>query len=110
MIGGAPLEWQSTDTPRDSGPDAQSRKMHPMSSVLSRITVRADQCHGRPCIRGMRIRVADVLEMLSNNIGQDEILRDFPDLEPDDIRACLAYAAAQLGHPVVIAEGVSEVR
>jgi uncharacterized protein (DUF433 family) len=74
-----------------------------MSDLLSRITIRADQCHGRPCIRGMRIRVVDILEMLSNGIGEDEILRDFPDLERDDIRACLAYAVAQLGHPVVIA-------
>jgi len=52
----------------------------------------------------MRIRVADVLEMLSNGISADEILRDFPDLEPDDIRACLAYAAGIAGHPVVAAE------
>jgi uncharacterized protein (DUF433 family) len=41
--------------------------------------------------------------MLANGIGQDEILRDFPDLEPDDIRACLAYAANLTGHPVVVA-------
>jgi uncharacterized protein (DUF433 family) len=74
-----------------------------MSSLLSRITIRPDQCHGRPCIRGMRIRVVDILEMLSNGIKEEEILQDFPDLEPDDIRACLAYAVAQLGHPVVIA-------
>jgi uncharacterized protein (DUF433 family) len=75
-----------------------------MSDLLSRITVRPEQCHGRPCIRGMRIRVADVLEMLSNGISADEILRDFPDSEPDDIRACLAYAAGIAGCPVVAAE------
>ena len=74
-----------------------------MSDLLSRITIRPDQCHGRPCIRGMRIRVVDILEMLANGIGEDEILHDFPDLERDDIRACLAYAVAQLGHPVVMA-------
>lgn len=51
----------------------------------------------------MRIRVVDILEMLSRGIGEDDILADFPDLERDDIRACLAYAVAQLGHPVVIA-------
>lgn len=51
----------------------------------------------------MRIRVVDVLEMLAAGIAEDEILTDFPDLEPDDIRACLAYAVAQLGHPVVMA-------
>ena len=71
--------------------------------LTSRITIRADQCHRVPCIRGMRIRVVDVLEMLAAGIAEDEILADFPDLEPDDIRACLAYAVAQLGHPVVMA-------
>jgi uncharacterized protein (DUF433 family) len=51
----------------------------------------------------MRIRVVDILGMLSNGIGEAEILADFPDLESADVRACLAYAAAQLGHPVVMA-------
>jgi uncharacterized protein (DUF433 family) len=68
-----------------------------------RIAIRPDQCHGSPCVRGMRIRVVDVLEMLAQGIGEPEILADFPDLEPDDIRACLAYAVAQIGHPVVVA-------
>jgi uncharacterized protein (DUF433 family) len=72
-------------------------------SLLSRITIRAEQCHGRPCIRGMRIRVADILEMLSNGIPESEILQDFPDLQPDDIRASLAYAASVVGHPIVVA-------
>ncbi|HEY2070837.1 MAG TPA: DUF433 domain-containing protein [Rhizomicrobium sp.] len=74
-----------------------------MSDLLSRITIRADQCHGRPCIRGMRIRVSDILEMLANSASAEEILTDFPDLEADDIRAALAYAADLAGHPVVIA-------
>ena len=74
-----------------------------MNELLKRITIRAEQCHGRPCIRGMRIRVVDILEMLANGIEETEILQDFPDLERDDIRACLAYAVAQLGHPVVVA-------
>jgi len=75
-----------------------------MGTLLSRITVRPQQCRGQPCIRGMRIRVSDILEMLANGIGEDEILRDFPDLEPDDIRASLAYAANLAGHPVIAAE------
>lgn len=74
-----------------------------MSDLLSRITIRSDQCHGRPCIRGMRIRVIDVLEMLAGGMSQEEILTDFPYLEYDDIRACLAYAARELNHPVVAA-------
>ncbi|HWA90384.1 MAG TPA: DUF433 domain-containing protein [Rhizomicrobium sp.] len=74
-----------------------------MSDLLSRITVNPAQCHGRPCIRGMRMRVVDILEMLAAGTSSEEILQDFPDLEPDDIRACLAYAADLAGHPVVIA-------
>lgn len=72
-----------------------------MSDLLARITIRPEQCHGRPCIRGMRIRVVDILEMLANGAKPEEILEDFPDLEQDDIRATLAYAVVQLGHPVV---------
>ena len=74
-----------------------------MNELLSRITIRPEQRHGRPCIRGMRIRVSDVLEVLAAGSSKEEILTDFPDLEPDDIRACLAYAANLAGHPVVIA-------
>lgn len=77
--------------------------MRGMSDLLSRITIRPEQCHGRPCIRGMRIRVSDILEMLAAGSSEAEILTDFPDLEADDIRACLAYAAGLLGHPVVVA-------
>jgi uncharacterized protein (DUF433 family) len=66
-----------------------------------RITFNPRQCGGRPCIRGMRIRVRDVLEMLAGGATQEEILQDFPDLEAEDIRACLAYAAAQIDHPVL---------
>jgi uncharacterized protein (DUF433 family) len=60
---------------------------------LERITVNPKQCGGRPCIRGMRIRVKDVLEMLAGGATEKEILEDFPDLEQADIRASLAYAA-----------------
>ncbi|HEY1612173.1 MAG TPA: DUF433 domain-containing protein [Rhizomicrobium sp.] len=74
-----------------------------MSDLLSRVTIKPGQCHGRPCIRGMRIRVSDVLEMLAAGSRETEILKDFPDLEPEDIRACLAYAANLAGHPVIVA-------
>lgn len=69
--------------------------------LLERITVEPDKCGGRPCIRGMRIRVADVLGMLAEGVSHDEILRDFPYLEPDDIKAALAYAARQADHAVL---------
>jgi uncharacterized protein (DUF433 family) len=70
---------------------------------MDRITIEPGKMGGRPCIRGMRIRVADILEMLAAGATQEQILADYPYLEADDIRASLAYAAAQLGHPVIIA-------
>jgi uncharacterized protein (DUF433 family) len=51
------------------------------------------QCGGRPCIRGMRIRVTDILEMLADGVSAEEILSDFPDLETEDIHACLLFGA-----------------
>ena len=70
-------------------------------SYLNRITVDLEQCSGRPCIRGMRIRVKDVLDMLAGGASEKQILEDFPDLEAADIRACLQYAAAQVNHTVL---------
>lgn len=68
---------------------------------LGRITFDPEQCGGRPCIRGMRIRVKDVLEMLAGGASEAQILEDFPDLEAGDIRACLQYASAQVNHAVL---------
>ena len=61
--------------------------------LLERITMEAGKCGGRPCIRGMRIRVSDVLGMLAEGVSHQEILSDFPYLEEDDIKAALVYAA-----------------
>jgi uncharacterized protein (DUF433 family) len=61
--------------------------------LASRITWNPLQCGGKPCVRGMRIRVSDVLEMLAQGVSQDTVLADFPDLQPEDIRACLHFAA-----------------
>lgn len=71
--------------------------------LLARITQTADQCGGRPCIRNMRIRVSDILEMLARDVTPTEILQDFPDLEADDIRACLIFAARRTSFPRVAA-------
>ena len=72
-----------------------------MSDHTNRITVNSDQCGGRPCIRGLRIRVVDVLDLLAAGLSQDQILEELPDLEPDDIKASLLYARGKLDHPVV---------
>ena len=58
-------------------------------------------CGGRPCIRGQRMRVSDVLDLLAYGAPHSEILQDYPFLEPDDIRACLEFAAAQNDHVVL---------
>jgi len=68
---------------------------------IERITVDPNKCGGRPCIRGMRIRVKDILDLLANGVPEHVILKDYPYLEPDDIRAALEYAAAQSDHPVL---------
>lgn len=71
--------------------------------LLARITVDPDRCGGRPCIRGMRIRVADVLDLLAAGLSRDEVLEELPDLEPEDIEACLRFASRRVGHPILAA-------
>lgn len=68
-----------------------------------RITSTPDVCGGRPCVRGFRIRVTDVLELLASGMTTQQILQEFPDLEAADIQACLRYAAAKLNHPRLVA-------
>jgi len=58
-----------------------------------RITFNPRQCGGQACIRGLRIRVSDILDMRAQGVGQDELQADFPDLEAADIQACLHFAA-----------------
>jgi uncharacterized protein (DUF433 family) len=70
---------------------------------MDRITLIPGLCGGKPTIRGMRIRVSDVLEMLASGMSHPDILEAFPDLEGEDIVACLAWAAKGLDHPVVTA-------
>ena len=74
-----------------------------MTDLLSRITVNPEQCGGRPCIRGMRIRVIDILDLLAADQRIEEILQDFPDLEREDIQAALRYASLRLDHPTLAA-------
>jgi uncharacterized protein (DUF433 family) len=72
-----------------------------MTDHLDRITTDPGVCGGRPCIRGMRIRVKDVLEQLAAGASRDEVLEAWPFLEPEDIAAALEYAARQSDHPVL---------
>ena len=70
-------------------------------SELQRITINPHQCGGRPCIRGLRIRVSDILDLLAAGATRDEILEDYLYLEDADISAALEYAAKQLDHKVM---------
>jgi uncharacterized protein (DUF433 family) len=71
-----------------------------MAGFGERITIDREQCGGRPCIRGMRIRVSDVLDLLANGLSPDQVVEELPDLEPADIEACLRFASRQVDHPV----------
>lgn len=72
-----------------------------MVDLLDRITVNSEQCGGRPCIRGMRIRVVDVLHLFAAGLSPEQILAEHPDLDKDDLKSALLYAARHLDHPVI---------
>ncbi len=71
------------------------------NSLLSRITINTAVCGGRPTIRGMRIRLSDVLDLLAAGLSAREIVEELPDLELEDVQACLAYVSLRFEHPVI---------
>ncbi len=74
-----------------------------MAQFAERITVISEQCGGRPCVRGMRIRVSDALDLFAAGLSGEKILEEMPDLAPEDLRACLRFAAMQMDHPTLVA-------
>ena len=70
-------------------------------NLLERITIEPGKCGGRPCIRGYRIRVSDILDLIAAGASREEILADYDFLEADDITAALTYAARQTDHTVL---------
>jgi len=74
-----------------------------VAEIFEHITVEQGKCGGRPCIRGMRIRVSDVLDLLANGLSRAEALEEFPDLEAEDITAALQFASRRIDHPVLAA-------
>ena len=70
-------------------------------NLLDRITIEPGKCGGKPCIRGKRLRVSDILDLLRHGANHVEILADYPFLEPEDIEAALAYASQLAGHVVL---------
>jgi uncharacterized protein (DUF433 family) len=75
-----------------------------MTNQLDRITIDPDVCNGKPVIRGLRITVESILDYLSAGETPEEILRQYPMLEPEDIAACLAFASRLMGHKYSIKE------
>jgi uncharacterized protein (DUF433 family) len=73
------------------------------TNLLDRISIESGKCGGRPCIRGLRIRVSDILSLLGAGASHQEILTDYPTLEEGDILASLEYAAIQTDHAILIA-------
>lgn len=74
-----------------------------LAELDKRITLNPDQCGGRPCIRGLRIRVSDVLDLLAAGLSPEQVVAELPDLQADDIRASLRYAARKIDHPRLVA-------
>ena len=72
----------------------------PLADLLKRITIDADRMHGRPCVRGLRVTVADILGLMSAGQSREAILQEYPYLEDADIDAVLAFAARQADHPI----------
>jgi len=71
--------------------------------LLKRVTINPQQCGGRPCIRHIRIRVTDVLDLLAADLTPQQVVEELDDLEPDDVRACLVYASRYPNHPRLVA-------
>lgn len=72
-----------------------------LKSLERRITIDLAMCGGRPCIRGLRIRVSDVLDLLASGLSAQQVLEELPRLTEEDVRACLVYASRRVGHPTV---------
>ena len=72
-----------------------------MAILSERITIDPLQCGGRPCVRGMRIRVSDVLDLLANGLTPEQVVEELPDLELADVHAALRYASRRISHPVL---------
>ena len=74
-----------------------------MTALAERMTVNPEQCGGRPCVRGLRIRVTDVLDLLASGLSPELIVEELPDLETADVSACVRFAIRRLDRPIVAA-------
>lgn len=74
-----------------------------MEQLLERITMEPGKCGGKPCIRGMRIRVVDILDLMAGGMSKEQVIEELPDLEPLDIDAAVLFARQRVDHTVLIA-------
>jgi uncharacterized protein (DUF433 family) len=74
-----------------------------MTYLADRITVDPEQCGGRPCIRGLRIRVSDVLDLLASGLTPEQVVEELPYLDLEDVRSALRFASQRFDHPVLVA-------
>jgi len=74
-----------------------------MTYLADRITVDPEQCGGRPCIRGLRIRVSDVLDLLASGLTPEQVVEELPDLDLEDVRSALRFVSQRFDHPVLVA-------
>jgi uncharacterized protein (DUF433 family) len=76
-----------------------------VNHLADRITADPEQCGSRPCVRGMRIRVSDVLDLFAAGLSADQILEEMPDLEAEDLAACLRFASRYVDHAITLQVG-----
>ncbi len=74
-----------------------------MTYLMDRITVDPRVCGGRPCVRGMRIRVTNILDLLASGLAAQQVVEELPDLELADVEAALKFASGRLDHPILAA-------
>ena len=78
-----------------------AKQIEPLKDLENRITMDPGICGGRPCIRGLRIRVSDVLDLLASGLSPQQVVEELPRLTEEDVRACLVYASRRVDHPTV---------
>jgi uncharacterized protein (DUF433 family) len=84
-------------------PESSILNERPMDEIENRITTNPNQCGGRPCVRGMRIRVCDVLDLLASGLTVEQVIDELPDLERADVLACLRFASRRVNHAILAA-------
>jgi uncharacterized protein (DUF433 family) len=92
-----------SELPTDATITKKTVEEQSMTPTTERITINVLQCGGKPCVRGMRIRVSDVLDLLAAGLTAEQVIDELPDLEPADVTACLRYASVRTSRAEAVA-------